>query len=416
MSTEWNGNLAKISWKETLVDPTAQAGEIPFSVLTGPYINWLSPTQVTVGWEVIAEKTLTQQPYATLPKDYPVKNSAFRTATFTDLKPDTVYRYRLVSEGNGYKYESKEFSFRTLPPADTKTFRFAAIGDTQSQSDPLERNLFGLIADWKPALVLHLGDMLPTGRGDDHPIHQSWFRAQDRNKVLRANFFMAPTSGNHCWAGKGHGWYADYFGNMPNVAVADAEAKPPFFYSFDVGNVHFVSLNTEAEKSNTTKIIAEQKRRDLPFSYNDQLAWLDKDLAGTKATWKVIFFHKPLHTVGPYPATDVFRKDVGALCDKYGVQVLLSGHDHSYQKTWRINNVTREHSDSGTVQVVSGGGGGSLFNRKLEADWNIIHVKIFHYLRVEVDTDEMRFHAVDAKNQIFDSWRLKKTGQPEKLS
>jgi acid phosphatase type 7 len=418
VSAEWNGDLAVITWKETLADPKAQMGETPFSLLSGPYINWLSPTMATIGWEVIAEKTLTRAPYASLSKDYPVNNSAFRSTTLTDLKPNTVYRYRLASEGQGYKFQSKDFTFRTLPPADTKTFRFAAIGDTQMGQKPeidlLERNLFGMIADWKPALLLHLGDMLPTGRGDGHSIHESWFRAQERNNALRANFFMAATSGNHCWSGKGHGWYADYFGNMP----VDADgAKPPFYYSFDVGsNVHFVCLNTEVEKSNKDKNLADQRLKDLPFSYNDQLAWLDKDLARTKATWKVVFFHKPLHTVGPYPASEAFRKDVGALCDKYGVQVLLSGHDHSYQKTWRINNVTRERSDTGTVQVVSGGGGGSLFNRKLEADWNIDHVKVYHYVRVEVDADELRVQAVDAKNHVFDAWRLKATGQPEKLN
>jgi hypothetical protein len=414
-SPQWNSNLATITWKETLADPKAKAGETPFSILSGPYINWLSPTMATIGWEVIAERALTQTPYASLAKDYPVKNSAFRTATLADLKPDTVYRYRLVSAGAGYRFESKEFTFRTLPTADTKTFRFAAIGDTQRGDKPkidtLERTLFGMIAEWKPALLLHLGDMLPVGRGDSHAIHESWFRAQECNNVFRANFFMAPTSGNHCWKGKGRGWYTDYFANMPGMGSG---ARPPFFYSFDAGNAHFVSLNTEVEKGKDKD--AANRRNDLPFSYNEQLAWLDKDLAGTKATWKVIFFHKPLHTVGHYPATDQFRKDVGALCDKYGVQLLLSGHDHSYQKTWRINNVTRGRSDKGTVQVVSGGGGGSLFDRKLAADWNIVHVKIFHYLRVEVDSDEMRFHAVDAQNQVFDSWRLKATGQPEKLS
>src|SRR5690348_17778585 len=60
------------------------------------------------------------------------------------------------------------------------------------------------------------------------------------------------------------------------------------------------------------------------------------------APWKVVFFHQPFHTAGGYPAPSYFPKDFGALCDKYGVQLLLSGHDHSYQKTKRITNVDRK--------------------------------------------------------------------------
>ena len=43
-----------------------------------------------------------------------------------------------------------------------------------------------------------------------------------------------------------------------------------------------------------------------------------------------------------------FPQDFGAVCDKHGVQLLLSGHDHSYQRTWRIGNVDRQRSDTGT--------------------------------------------------------------------
>src|SRR5688572_5582824 len=47
-----------IEWIEPLKDPGAKAGEVPFSLLSGPILGWLSDTQATIGWEVIARKGL----------------------------------------------------------------------------------------------------------------------------------------------------------------------------------------------------------------------------------------------------------------------------------------------------------------------------------------------------------------------
>jgi hypothetical protein len=401
----WDRDLVTIEWPEDLADAKAVAQEVPFSLVTGPYLGWLTPSSATIGWEVVAQK------------DAPLNSSAgpefkFRSAKLKDLKPDTSYRYRLVASNGKYRFESKEYAFRTLPLAQSQSFRFAVIGDTQVPSrGKTERTLFGLIRDWKPAFFLHLGDMLPTGRDEGAKGHAAWFDAQDRNRDARASLFMAPTLGNHCWKGSGPSWYADYFADVAPAGDPGNPPRPPFYYSFDVGNAHFVSLCSEVDSGSPDKPV-----RDLPFTANDQLRWLEKDLAGTKAAWKVVFFHKPLHTVGPYPCAESFRTSVGAVLDKYKVQVVLSGHDHSYQKTKRITNLGRQLSDTGSVQVVSGGGSGGLFDRKSNPEWNLVHQKIFHYLRVEVAPNDIRFQAVDEQGTIIDAWRLPMTGQPEAMN
>ncbi len=98
------------------------------------------------------------------------------------------------------------------------------------------------------------------------------------------------------------------------------------------------------------------------------------------------------------------------------MQLLLSGHDHSYQKTKRITNVGRQPSDTGTVQVVSGGGDIKQFDaRKDPPDWNLVHKKINHYVQVEVRKEALHFTAVDVDGETFDAWRLPLKGQPEEL-
>ncbi len=413
----WNGNLATIEWTELLADPKAAKDETPFVVLTGPYIGWLTPTEVTIGWEVIAEARVTESPYASLPAKYPDDKIQFRSVRLIDLKPDTLYRYQLKARN----YQSKIISFRTFPAPDATSFKFAMVGDTQRGEVPasaaIESKLFADILAWNPTLLVHLGDMLGTGRGDGLNGRKAWFRTLARNRETRGSIFMAPTAGNHCWLGSGHGWYADYFAGVkgPRSLVRDG-SQPPFYYSFDVGNVHFVSLCTESAKLAAKKNVADDKFNGLPFSYNEQLAWLDNDLKRTQAAWKVIFFHKPFHTAGGYPAPDDFRKEFGAVCDKHGVQLLLAGHDHSYQKTKRIKNADRTLSDTGSVQVVSGGGDINQFNAvKNPPAWNVLHKKINHYVQVEVSAENLRFTAVDVKGQIFDAWKLPLKGQPVSL-
>src|SRR4051812_2369078 len=81
VGARWEGNLATIEWQEDLADPKAGPGEAAFSILTGPYLGWLSSTEATIGWEVIAEKGLSAKPYASVASDYPEEKIRFRSVT-----------------------------------------------------------------------------------------------------------------------------------------------------------------------------------------------------------------------------------------------------------------------------------------------------------------------------------------------
>src|ERR1043165_2818514 len=80
----WKDDLVTIEWTEPLADARAARDEVPFTVLTGPYIGWLTSTEATIGWEVIAEKSVTVKPYASLSATYPSERIQFRTVRLTD--------------------------------------------------------------------------------------------------------------------------------------------------------------------------------------------------------------------------------------------------------------------------------------------------------------------------------------------
>ena len=413
----WDGDLATLDWKEPLADPAAASDEVPFSVLTGPFVGWLTDTRATIGWEVIAEKRLTDKPYASLSGGYDLGRIQFRSAKLADLEPDTTYRYRLRSSTGKRRYVGPEYRFRTFPPRSSAKFRFAVIGDTQrSGSEPwrgINWKLFGDIRRWDPSLLLHVGDIVYDSWGNDINGRKGWYRVFRIAREVRASTFMSPGLGNHDIKQGKHLWPPGYFRDIPPVrGNAAGAAHPPFYYSFDVANIHFVALCSVVRRARKGEDLSDRRLYGR-FTYNDQIAWLKEDLHGSRATWKIAFFHHPLHTVGGYPASPGLREDFGRLFDKHGVQLIVSGHDHSYQRTLRIRNATRELSDTGSVQVISGGAS-NLFNGRT-APWNVRHTRINHYLRVEVEGDSLRVDAVNVEGVVFDSWRLDTRGQPRTL-
>jgi hypothetical protein len=418
------GSEVTISWKEPLKDPQAKPGETPFSILTGPFVGWLTESQANIGCEVIAKKGITNafKQVLALPGETDMrKDLQFRAFTISGLKPDTTYRYRLTSSDGAYRFASKVHQFRTLPAATATKVRFAVIGDTHGTTGPnqpwadVTARLFKDIQQWEPALVLHVGDIVHDSWGQRIDGRRGWPRVFDLCRELRASAFMAPALGNHDIQVGQRIWAPEYFANLPAQKSNRAgPANPPFYYSFDVANIHFVALCTEVRQRGPKGEDLSGARVYDKFTYREQLAWLEEDLRGSRAPWKIAFFHQPLHTVGRYPCRPEFFHDFGGLFDRYKVAVLLSGHDHSYQRTRRINNATRRLSDDGTVQVISGGAA-YLFKPVHKADWNVLHAQVYHYLRMEVSDETLRVDAVLDTGEIFESWEMKTMGQPTVL-
>jgi 3',5'-cyclic AMP phosphodiesterase CpdA len=108
---------------------------------------------------------------------------------------------------------------------------------------------------------------------------------------------------------------------------------PRAFYKRTIGDVQFFILN-----SNTVG--------------PRQTAWLANALAGSAALWKIVVYHHPAWTCGAYRSNAAVVKNWVPLFEKYNVNLVLSGHDHNYQRFAPRNGVT---------YVVHGGGAAPLY-------------------------------------------------------
>jgi 3',5'-cyclic AMP phosphodiesterase CpdA len=146
-----------------------------------------------------------------------------------------------------------------------------------------------------------------------------------------------PIPGNHEYETPGASGYYGYFG--PAAAPA-----APGFYSYDLGAWHIVALNS-----------------NIPIDEGSpQIAWLRDDLSRHRATCTLAYVHHPLFSSGrngPSPHMRLLWEVLYAA----GVEAVISGHDHLYERFAPQNPAGRVEFDRGVRQFVVGTGGAHLY-------------------------------------------------------
>jgi 3',5'-cyclic AMP phosphodiesterase CpdA len=129
----------------------------------------------------------------------------------------------------------------------------------------------------------------------------------------------------------------------------------------------------------------------------EQIAWLEKELKASTSNWKIPVFHHPLYSSGDRHGSDLrLREVLEPLFVKYNVSVVLTGHDHFYERVKPQKEIT--------YFVV--GSGGELRKGNIDRGSGIT-AKGFDtdqsFMAAEIIGDEMHFNAISRRGQIVDS-------------
>jgi 3',5'-cyclic AMP phosphodiesterase CpdA len=132
------------------------------------------------------------------------------------------------------------------------------------------------------------------------------------------------------------------------------------YYSFDYANVHFICLDSQVSARNSSKRAAMK-------------TWLQDDLNTSTADWKIVFFHHPPYSKGSHnsdgasgidqPMTDM-RVEFTPLFDDHGVDLVFSGHSHSYERSYYIGGHTGLSSTFNASQHAEVNSAGQPLNGK----------------------------------------------------
>jgi 3',5'-cyclic AMP phosphodiesterase CpdA len=130
-----------------------------------------------------------------------------------------------------------------------------------------------------------------------------------------------------------------------------------------------------------------------------QLRWLANVLGSSDAPWKVVALHHPAYSCGGYLGDARVRKLLVPLFERTGVDLVLSGHDHNYQRFAKRRGVT---------YVVHGGGGGAYPLRRCPASFPARKRarKSHGWLFIRAGAGSLRVKAIDLRGRVQDQFVL----------
>lgn len=222
------------------------------------------------------------------------------------------------------------------PPASTAgpSARLLAAGDIADCKSDNDSKTAALIAARPTVPVAQLGD-LAYESGTTNEFAQcygpAWGAFNDRSY---------PVPGNHEYNTKGATPYYAYFG-------ARAAQPGEGWYSYDLGAWHIVALNSNCDAIGGCDASSPQAK------------WLSQDLAAHPARCTLAYWHHPRFSSGPHGSNN-FMQPIWQILNDAHADVVLSGHDHDYER-FAPMNATGTAGPQGVRQFVVGTGGRSLY-------------------------------------------------------
>ena len=400
------------------------------------------------------------------------------TSVKLNLKNKTTYLYRATLEGlkfdETYTYKVKvgnrpisigNFATRTK----TDKTRFAVFGDCGIGS-PHQAKIAYRVHQQKPQFALVTGDMVYSfGREEEYrarffPYYLAAYPSPSRGAPLMNSIPFYMMLGNHDIYSSNLDKYSDglayfYYNDLPlNAPVPASTVKAegnsrlvnsftkntaPRYpkmsnFSFDYGNVHITCLESNHYVNPLDPTLME---------------WFVNDIKSSNADWKIVAYHHPAFSSSPTHYDYQVMRLLAPLCEELGVDLVLSGHVHNYQRTLPIkfepekkestksyivsesgrvngkftldNNydgVTNTKPD-GIIYIVSGAGGAALYDNRISEkpelwkkgpakNWAPYTSKLISHIHsftiVETDGKKLILKQIDIDGNTIDSITITK--------
>lgn len=314
-----------------LVPASADAADLERSA----YLQSATSSSMVVVWTTLADSTGAIE-YGLAPDALDQQEDSGGSGTqhevrLSGLTPSTRYYYRVIGDGDPLEGGDAEHTFLTPPPEGSRTkFRAWIVGDSGTGGAGQARvrdAMLDNVGPYLPQLYLHLGDMAYSD-GTYDEFTENFYAPYAG--ILR-QVPVWPTLGNHEGSSSDSGTQSGpYYGGYVLPTAGEAGGMPSgteAYYAFDYANVHFVILDSH----------------DSPRDVGDpMLQWLQNDLASTDQEWVIAYWHHPPYTKGSHDSDNEgalidMRENALPILEAGGVDLVLGGHSHIYERTFLLD-------------------------------------------------------------------------------
>ena len=269
-------------------------------------------------------------------------------------------------------------------PVKDGSIRFAVIGDTGTASTAqydVAKQMAAFRTKFAFDFVIMVGDNLYGGSASANDFKTKFEGPYAQLLGDKVKFYAA--LGNHDNPSERN--YKDW--NMGGQRYYTWRASPGGLGKIGSPGVRFFAL-------------------DSNYMDKPQLDWVESELKKSSSEWKIAFFHHPLYSSGRTHGSALdLRSQLEPLFMKYGVSVVLTGHDHFYERI-KVQN--------GIYHWVCGAGG-SLRKGDIDRSTGLTEVGFdtdYSFMLVEVDGADMYFQAISRTGQTIDSGVIHHTPFP----
>jgi hypothetical protein len=314
----------------------------------GPYLQMGNQNSITIRWKTSVasnsrvELGTTFGTYPTIVSD--ATSTTDHIVNISGLTADTKYFYRIGNTTNMGAADTDKF-FTTLPPANTtRKIRIAAFGDCgrndnsfQSQTLSQYRAYLTSNSIDAPDAWLLLGDNAYNA-GTDAEYTANFFGAYGSSILKNHKVYASP--GNHDYENNAtrqndHAVpYYDVFINPTAAEIGGTSSGTEAYYSFNIGDIHFLSLDAYGNENSSTRIYD---------TTGAQAVWVKADLAANTKKWTIAYWHHPPYTKGSHNSdseTELIniRERFIRILERNGVDMIINGHSHDYERSYLLKS------------------------------------------------------------------------------
>jgi len=300
-------------------------------------------------------------------------------AYLSNLKANTTYFYQVYSNSSIFR---EILNFTSAPNRTANNLKFMLFGDSRTQREQRSELVKKAMENFVDIdLFIHTGDIIEDGR-----YQSQWDAYFDDIELLSQKVLGYFIEGNH----------ERLDGNMYENVILPSNGIDSFHYSFNIGPVNFIGLNTERDRTGQT-------------------SWLETELQkadqDNDTLWKCVYMHQPIFSSMPN------REDLNdvvpewcPLFEQYDVDLVFAGHNHYYERTFPMNqfkwfdssNSYEFENPSNPMYIITGGAGAPLYELTTSPDYAPFYNSSYHFIIIDINLDDINERATLS----YETWAM----------